>query len=243
MRNQRKLLSVITFLLVVSFSGIANLQAEEKKEEAVAKPNEQAVVLPTHLGTTEVVSEEPIHEMFSHTEHVVKKKISCATCHPKIFERKRGAAAASGTYNHEHFNNGTSCGTCHNGKAAFATYGTGTCVRCHGSNMTPPERVVFDKPVRTVIFEHNGHVKKGLQCSSCHPKLFETRIGAAEEHPNKFTMEALYAGQYCGACHDGKKAFASNTRCTTCHIGVRGASQMNEAKTVESGKEKAKEKE
>jgi hypothetical protein len=48
------------------------------------------------------------------------------------------------------------------------------------------------------------------------------RTGAAEEHPEKFTMEALYAGKYCGVCHNGSDAFASNTRCATCHIGVKG---------------------
>ena len=66
----------------------------------------------------------------------------------------------------------------------------------------------------------------GLDCASFHDKAFEMRKGAAEEHPQKFTMKALYAGKYCGVCHNGNIAFASNTRCTSCHIGVKGLSRM-----------------
>ena len=88
--------------------------------------------------------------------------------------------------------------------------------------MKQPETIVFNVPVKSVIFEHKGHVDMGLDCASCHDKAFEMRKGAAEEHPEKFTMEALYAGKYCGVCHNGTDAFASNTRCTTCHIGVKG---------------------
>jgi hypothetical protein len=39
-------------------------------------------------------------------------------------------------------------------------------------------------------------------------------------------MATLYEGGYCGACHDGSTAFASDTRCTTCHIGVRGHARL-----------------
>ena len=35
-------------------------------------------------------------------------------------------------------------------------------------------------------------------------------------------MQGLYDGKYCGACHDGSMAFASDTKCTLCHIGVKG---------------------
>ncbi len=40
-------------------------------------------------------------------------------------------------------------------------------------------------------------------------------------------METLYNGGYCGACHDGDTAFASNKRCTVCHIGVRGQARLS----------------
>jgi c(7)-type cytochrome triheme protein len=35
-------------------------------------------------------------------------------------------------------------------------------------------------------------------------------------------MESFYQGKYCGACHNGKDAFASNTQCARCHLRVKG---------------------
>jgi len=173
-------------------------------------------------GATQVVGVEPIKNMFSHKSHVVTAGLSCDSCHPDVFERKRGAAKAKGDYNMASLDAGKYCGVCHDGKSAFNTTGPETCKTCHGSDMKQPDTIVFNLPVKTVIFEHKGHVDMGLDCASCHDKAFEMRKGAAEEHPDKFTMEALYAGKYCGACHNGSDAFASNTRCTTCHIGVKG---------------------
>ena len=81
--------------------------------------------------------------------------------------------------------------------------------------------IIFTKPVKAVVFEHKNHIDQGLECDSCHDELFEMETGAAEGNDD-FTMAALYEGKYCGACHDGDMAFASNTRCTVCHIGVKG---------------------
>jgi c(7)-type cytochrome triheme protein len=86
--------------------------------------------------------------------------------------------------------------------------------------------IVFTKPVKAVIFEHKIHMEMGMECDSCHEDIFEMATGTAEENDD-FTMKSLYAGKYCGACHDGDTAFASNTRCTACHIGVRGYQRMN----------------
>ena len=90
----------------------------------------------------------------------------------------------------------------------------------------PQDQIFWVKPVKSVVFEHKVHTMQGgLECYSCHDDLFEMEAGAAEENED-FTMETLYEGGYCGACHDGSTAFASNTRCTTCHIGVRGHARM-----------------
>jgi len=85
--------------------------------------------------------------------------------------------------------------------------------------------IVFTQPVKAVIFEHSIHMDMGLECDSCHDDLFEMATGTAEENED-FTMKSLYDGKYCGACHDGDTAFASNTRCTACHIGVKGYDRM-----------------
>lgn len=93
----------------------------------------------------------------------------------------------------------------------------------------PADPIVWTKPVKAVIFTHKLHtMEMGLECDSCHDEIFEMAAGTAEENDD-FTMESLYNGKYCGACHDGDTAFASNTRCTTCHIGVRGYNKMNKA--------------
>ena len=85
--------------------------------------------------------------------------------------------------------------------------------------------IVFIKPVRAVIFEHKLHLAKNLSCADCHPAIFEKKSGQAENNAD-FTMAAFDQGKYCGACHNGIRAFSSNTRCTWCHIGVREHKRM-----------------
>ena len=90
----------------------------------------------------------------------------------------------------------------------------------------PEAPIIWTKPVKSVIFSHKVHtMDMELDCESCHDDLFVMEAGAAEEEED-FTMESLYDGRYCGACHDGDTAFASNTRCTLCHIGVRGHTRL-----------------
>ncbi len=91
----------------------------------------------------------------------------------------------------------------------------------------PKDPIVWVKPVKAVVFEHKIHTMgAGLECDSCHDDLFVMEAGAAEQKED-FTMATLYEGGYCGSCHDGSTAFASNTRCTACHIGVRGNARLH----------------
>lgn len=89
----------------------------------------------------------------------------------------------------------------------------------------PEAPIVFDKPVKGVIFPHKAHIEKGLACDMCHTRLFEMQAKKSQENAD-FVMDSLYKGKYCGACHNGSLAFASNTRCATCHIGVKGANRL-----------------
>ena len=90
----------------------------------------------------------------------------------------------------------------------------------------PADPIVWVKPVEAVVFEHKMHTEgAGLDCDSCHDDLFEMEAGAAETDEN-FVMAALYEGSYCGACHDDDTAFGSDTRCTACHIGVKGHARL-----------------
>ncbi len=94
--------------------------------------------------------------------------------------------------------------------------------------------IVYNKPVKGVLFSHKYHVGElGMSCESCHPKLFEMQALKSQENPD-FNMKSLYQGKYCGACHDGKMAFASNTKCANCHIGVKGLKRLEkEVKKIE----------
>ncbi len=90
----------------------------------------------------------------------------------------------------------------------------------------PTEPIIFTQPVKAVIFDHKIHIEDaGLDCDSCHDDVFEQATGTAEENGD-FTMKSLYDGKYCGACHDGDTAFASNTKCAVCHIGVMGYNRI-----------------
>jgi len=67
-----------------------------------------------------------------------------------------------------------------------------------------------------VTLDGKLHADKGLKCPECHtkPKLFAMKKGA-----DKMTMADMNAGKFCGACHDGKKAFATKdaANCGKCH--------------------------
>jgi len=89
-----------------------------------------------------------------------------------------------------------------------------------------------------VIFDAKVHADKGAKCADCHtkPKLFEMKKGK-----DKLTMAAMNEGKFCGACHDGKKAFSVKTPadCAKCHIaGGAGAKADAKAPTQTAGASK-----
>jgi c(7)-type cytochrome triheme protein len=66
-----------------------------------------------------------------------------------------------------------------------------------------------------VTFNHFTHVDEANpSCTSCHSSLFP--ILKSSPRP-KYTHEVMGKGQLCGACHDGKKAFALDDDCSACH--------------------------
>lgn len=66
------------------------------------------------------------------------------------------------------------------------------------------------KEMPHVRFPHNSHTE-WLACSNCHDSLFVPKAGA-----NPITMEKIFRGEYCGACHD-RVAFVSHFSCERCH--------------------------
>jgi c(7)-type cytochrome triheme protein len=70
-----------------------------------------------------VSAEIPV-AVFPHWVH--RARFRCYVCHTAIFEMKAGANPVS----MDAIGQGKYCGTCHNGKSAFAV-GFDTCIRCH----------------------------------------------------------------------------------------------------------------
>lgn len=168
-----------------------------------------------------IVWEEPVKAVFDHKTHTDGIGLECGACHDDIFAMEQGAATETGKFSMASFADGQFCGACHDGDTAFAS--DTNCIACH---VVPEDPMVWIEPVKAVVFYHQKHIEDyGLECNSCHSDVFSMRKGAAVEAGN-FTMQALYAGQYCGSCHDGETAFASNTLCNTCHIGVKGYNRM-----------------
>ena len=171
-----------------------------------------------------IVWEKPVPRVtFSHKTHTMDAGLDCDSCHDDLFEMEAGAASNNDDFTMSSFSQGNYCGACHDGDTAFNSNSYEMCATCHAA----PDLIVFTKPVKAVIFDHKIHVDDmGFNCSNCHSEVFKMQIGAAEAEPNQFTMKSLYDGKYCGACHDGEQAFASNTRCTVCHIGVMGFDRL-----------------
>lgn len=66
-----------------------------------------------------------------------------------------------------------------------------------------------------VTFNHETHVDAAKpSCTGCHPAQFA--ILKATPKPT-MKHEQMQKGSQCGACHDGKKAFAFDADCTMCH--------------------------
>ena len=66
-----------------------------------------------------------------------------------------------------------------------------------------------------VVFAHSSHVDPAMPaCTACHPREF--RILRASPRRAPVMHAEMDTGRYCGACHDGKKAFALDD-CAACH--------------------------
>ncbi len=84
-----------------------------------------------------------------------------------------------------------------------------------------PADIVYRRavgPDRAVVFRHTSHVAlEHDRCTGCHPGLFPILHRGPEPSPR-----AMNAGGSCGACHDGRKAFAvrDTASCAACHSGM-----------------------
>ncbi len=77
----------------------------------------------------------------------------------------------------------------------------------------PADYTFTDGAQGKVVYSHQFHLSKGLKCTDCHTKIFKMAKPAA------FTMADMNKGQFCGACHNGTKAFSTKeaANCSKCH--------------------------
>lgn len=184
-----------------------------------------------HAASEEpIMWDQPTKAAFSHKAHVEEFELECGSCHNSIFTMKKGAAENNKNFTMAAFREGKYCGSCHNGDDAFDS--TTQCEACH---FPPTEKIVFTQPVKAVVFDHNIHLKNGgLSCESCHKEVFAMKQGTVEGHElilsddpveKRKYLESLHS-QYCGSCHDSSQAFGYLTRCTVCHVGVKGLKKL-----------------
>jgi c(7)-type cytochrome triheme protein len=84
--------------------------------------------------------------------------------------------------------------------------------------LPPGKTMVFDgKGEGKVVFDGPLHKAKGFLCKDCHTpptKYFEMKEGV-----DMITMKDMSNGKFCGACHNGVKAFGveDTANCARCH--------------------------
>jgi c(7)-type cytochrome triheme protein len=131
--------------------------------------------------------------------------IPCFRCHAY----QKFSSAQKGEFSHQlHKNTGYHCNQCHNfrwHKDMSMIVKWDVCGDCH-SRMP----IVFNKTALPSKFSHELHSKRS-GCKGCHTSIFPMKAGAVQ-----VSMQDLGKGLYCGACHDGKKAFSSS-ECSKCH--------------------------
>jgi len=143
---------------------------------------------------------------FNHSVHIAKTGGTCKGCHngKVITGREKPVTMAE-------MEKGRTCGVCHNAKIAFPV--SANCDRCHKG--MKPKNITFNlKWFAPAVFSHSSHLLP-YQCADCHTKLFPYKIVIG-----KATMNDMEKGTSCGACHNGKVAFASSGDCNKCHRGL-----------------------
>jgi c(7)-type cytochrome triheme protein len=207
--NKQFIIAVGATMLAGSFLLVSNAAATDDYDVKAFGPKNP------------IVWNTPIKVVFEHRTHTDDAGLECSSCHGELFAMQRGVAPKTAKLTMAALAEGQFCGACHDGDTAFAS--DTNCSACH---VVPEDPIVWSKPVKAVVFYHKVHTEEyGLECDSCHNEAFSMKLGTAEKSSN-FTMKALYEGQYCGKCHDGETAFASNTLCNTCHIGVKGYNRI-----------------
>jgi len=177
-----------------------------------------------------IIWNKPARAVFNHTSHIEDSGLECISCHNEPFTMQTGTATANNDFTMLSFKEGKYCGSCHNGYDAFDS-----ATQCKSCHFPPADKIIFTQPVKSVVFDHNIHVTRAeLSCESCHREVFKMKQGAVEgeklvisDNPVKKRKYLVKLHKkYCGTCHNSSLAFGYLTRCTICHIGVKGLGEL-----------------
>ena len=73
----------------------------------------------------------------------------------------------------------------------------------------------FDKSsMGNVTFSGQVHKDAEVTCKECHNKEMFPKM---KKGTVEIKMSRIYAGELCGVCHNGGRAFEAKTNCTRCH--------------------------
>ncbi len=202
------------FILAAFFLVTGSASADEKYDPDTYGPE------------APIVWEKPARATFDHKIHTMDAGLECSDCHDELFSMESKEESNRETFTMAEMAEGKYCGACHNGSDAFDS--STQCGSCH---YAPTDKIIFTQPVKAVVFDHSIHVNKAkLTCESCHKQVFSMKQGGVEAQ-KPFTSENRQEKRqylvelhkkYCGTCHDSSQAFGYLTRCTVCHIGVKG---------------------
>lgn len=74
----------------------------------------------------------------------------------------------------------------------------------------------FDKSsMGNVDFSGQVHKDAGVSCKECHNKEMFPKM---KQGTVQITMDRIYAGELCGTCHNGTRAFEAKKSCNRCHV-------------------------
>lgn len=80
----------------------------------------------------------------------------------------------------------------------------------------PGKALQFEEsPLGTVVFDGKIHKEAGNSCKDCHNKDVFPKM---KQGSVQISMDEIYAGKYCGVCHNGERAFDAKANCTRCHV-------------------------
>lgn len=146
------------------------------------------VILISFCGS--LIKKGASHLIYSHSKHVEEMGLECEFCHNN--------ASSSNNAEDILIPEMSKCGECHDIKS--------NCEKCHSE---PSNVVKIGQIVENIVFSHKEHLKRGLECLSCHKGINKSKDVFTKHIPE---MER------CFECHDGKKV---SKRCNLCHINLK----------------------